>query len=78
MKIIILLNLVIVIFYFIQREYAFYPPIDNLTLKIGDIIVLGATRKSLEEAISKLGDQLQPQLTKELNDNILEINKKFN
>ena len=61
---------------FIQRgEHAFYPPIDNLTLKIGDIIVLGATRKSLEEAISKLGDQLQPQLTKDLNDNIEEINK---
>ncbi len=61
---------------FIQRgEHAFYPPIDNLVLKIGDIIVLGATRKSLEEAISKLGDQLQPQLTKDINDNIEEINK---
>ena len=61
---------------FVQRgEHAFYPPIDNLSLKVGDVIVLGATRKSLEEAISKLGDQLQPQLTKDLNENIEEIDK---
>ena len=33
------------------------------------------TRKSLEEAISKLGDQLQPQLTKDLNENLEEIDK---
>ncbi|PPR25742.1 MAG: hypothetical protein CFH34_01305, partial [Alphaproteobacteria bacterium MarineAlpha9_Bin4] len=61
---------------FIQRgEHAFYPPIDNLSLKVGDVIVLGATRKSLEEAISKLGDQLQPQLTKDLNDDLDKIDK---
>ena len=61
---------------FVQRgEHAFYPPIVNLTLKVGDVIVLGATRKSLEEAISKLGDQLQPQLTKDLNENLEEIDK---
>ena len=34
---------------FIQRgEHAFYPPIQNLVLKVGDVIVLAATRKSLE------------------------------
>ena len=61
---------------FVQRgEHAFYPPIDNLSLKVGDVIVLGATRKSLEEAISKLGDQLQPQLTKDLNGTMEEIDK---
>ena len=61
---------------FIQRgEHAFYPPIDSLTLKVGDIIVLGATRNSLEEAISKLGDQLQPQLTKDISESIQEIDK---
>ncbi len=62
---------------FIQRgEHAFYPPIESLSLKLGDVIVLGATRKSLEEAISKLGDQLQPQLTKDItSDNLDEIDK---
>ena len=52
---------------FIQRgEHAFYPPIQNLVLKVGDVIVLAATRKSLEEGIAKLDDQLQPQLTRDL------------
>ena len=61
---------------FIQRgEHAFYPPIDSLTLKVGDIIVLGATRNSLEEAVSKLGDQLQPQLTKDISESIQELDK---
>ena len=51
---------------FVQRgEHAFYPPIKTLTLKIGDIIVIAATRKSLENAMSQLGEQFNPHLTKE-------------
>jgi len=51
---------------FVQRgEKAFYPPIENIILKVGDIIVIAATRKSLEEAMSELGDQFHPHLTKE-------------
>ena len=61
---------------FIQRgEHAFYPPIQNLVLKVGDVIVLAATRKSLEEGISKLDDQLQPQLTRDLSGDLVEIDK---
>ncbi len=61
---------------FVQRgEHAFYPPIDSLLLKTGDVIVLAATRKSLEEAVSKFGDQLHPQLTKDLSSTLEDINK---
>ncbi len=56
---------------FIQRgEHAFYPPFDKVTLKIGDIIVVAATRKSLELAISNLGEQFHPHLTKEPGGNL--------
>ena len=51
---------------FVQRgEKAFYPPIENFILRVGDIIVIAATRKSLEDAMSELGDQFHPHLTKE-------------
>ena len=61
---------------FIQRgEHAFYPPIKNLVLKVGDVIVLAATRKSLEEGIAKLDEQLQPQLTRDLSGDLIEIDK---
>ncbi len=51
---------------FIQRgEHAYYAPFNNVKLRIGDIIVVAAKRKSLELAISKLGEQFHPRLTKE-------------
>ncbi len=63
---------------FIQRgEHAYYPPINNLSLKKGDTIVFAATRKSLEDAMAELGDQFQPHLTKESGYNIEEINDNF-
>ena len=51
---------------FVQRgEHAFYPPLEKITLKIGDIIVLAATRKSLEAAMQEFDNQIRPHLTKE-------------
>jgi len=59
---------------FVQRgEHAFYPPLENITLKIGDIIVLAATRKSLENAMQELGNQVHPHLTKERGDSLDEV-----
>ena len=56
---------------FVQRgEHAFYPPLEKLSLKVGDVIVLAATRKSLERAIQELGDQIHPHLTKEPGDKL--------
>ena len=51
---------------FVQRgEHAFYPPLEKVILKVGDIIVLAATRKSLEAAMQEFGDQIHPHLTRE-------------
>ena len=50
------------ILFIIERTY-FYPPIQNLVIKAGDVIVLAATRKSLE-GVAKLDEQLRPQLTR--------------
>ncbi len=59
---------------FIQRgEKAFYPPLDKVTLKMGDVIVIAATRKSLEDAMQTLGGQFNPHLTKEPGSNLEEI-----
>ncbi|MAI02875.1 MAG: SLC13 family permease [Rickettsiales bacterium] len=56
---------------FVQRgEHAFYPPLEKLSLRVGDIIVLAATRKSLERAMQELGDQIHPHLTKEPGDKL--------
>ena len=58
---------------FVQRgEHAFYPPLDNIILKVGDILVLATTRKSLENAMQEFGDQFHPHLTKEPGDNLEE------
>ncbi len=59
---------------FVQRgEHAFYPPISNITLKIGDIIVIAATRQSLENSMSQLGEQFNPHLTREPGNNLEDI-----
>jgi Na+/H+ antiporter NhaD/arsenite permease-like protein/uncharacterized protein with PhoU and TrkA domain len=59
---------------FVQRgEHAFYPPLEKVILKVGDIIVLAATRKSLESAMQEFGDQIHPHLTKEPGQNDEEI-----
>tara|TARA_E500000178_G_C16974443_1_gene732632 strand:- start:334 stop:1704 length:1371 start_codon:yes stop_codon:yes gene_type:complete len=59
---------------FVQRgERAFYPPIENIVLKVKDVIVIAATRKSLEDAMSQLGDQFHPHLTKERGSNLEEM-----
>ena len=56
---------------FVQRgEHAFYPPLEKLSLRVGDVIVLAATRKSLERAMQELGDQIHPHLTKEPGDKL--------
>jgi len=58
---------------FVQRgEHAFYPPLENIILKVGDVIVLAATRKSLETAMQDLGDQIHPHITKEKGDDLTE------
>ncbi len=63
---------------FVQRgEHAFYPPINNVTLKVGDIIVIAATRKSLENAMAQLGDQFNPHLTKEPGESLDNISDEF-
>ncbi len=59
---------------FVQRgEHAFYPPLDNVTLKVGDILVLAATRKSLENVMHEFGDNIHPHLTKEPGQSLEEI-----
>ncbi len=59
---------------FVQRgEHSFHPPIENVTLKIGDVIVIAATRQSLEESMAKMGNQFNPHLTKEPGDNLKEV-----
>ena len=58
---------------FVQRgEHAFYPPLDNILLKVGDILVLATTRKSLENAMQEFGEQFHPHLTKERGDKLEE------
>ncbi len=59
---------------FVQRgEHAFYPPLENINLKVGDVIVLAATRKSLENAMQEFGDNIHPHLTKEPGQNLEEV-----
>ena len=59
---------------FVQRgEHAFYPPLEKVTLKVGDIIVLAATRKSLEAAMQEFDNQIHPHLTKETGQKVEEL-----
>ena len=59
---------------FVQRgEHAFYPPLEKITLKIGDIIVLAATRKSLEAAMQEFDNHIRPHLTKEPGQKVEEL-----
>ena len=59
---------------FVQRgEHAFHPPLEKITLKIGDIIVLAATRKSLEAAMQEFDNQIHPHLTKEPGQKVEEL-----
>jgi di/tricarboxylate transporter len=51
----------------VQRdEEAILPPFENYTAKVGDILVVAATRKALTEAITKDGGLIGPDMSKDL------------
>lgn len=50
----------------IQRsEHAFLPPLDSVELKVGDVIVVAATRKILAETLNRLPRALHPSPTRQ-------------